>query len=286
METDFYKCGIYEGQSLKMTLAYDGSNYAGWQVQPGKATIQGSLENAIASVCRERVRVTGSGRTDAGVHAFGQVASLRLISWKSSLKSLRLALNSNLPDDISIVDIVAVENDFHAIRDALSKRYRYQIYVSDYRSPFGSRYHWNLSGKFDLNGMRSAAAFLRGTFDFASFQATGSNRKTTVRSVHDLQIDSAPVSLSEFEHCECRFLSAGGFSLSPDAAANGWVVKIEVEANGFLYNMVRNIVGTLVQVARGKRCPDWVCKVRDARDRTKAGPTAPANGLFLLRVNY
>lgn len=286
METDCSRRGVYEGQSLKMTVAYDGRNYAGWQVQPGKATIQGSIEKAIVSVCRERVRVTGSGRTDAGVHAFGQVASLRLSSWKSSLKSLRSALNSNLPEDISIVDIVAVENDFHAVRDALSKRYRYQICVSDYRSPFGSRYHWNLSGKFDLNSARSAATFLQGTFDFASFQAAGSSRKTTVRSVFDLRIDSAPISLSEFEHCECRFLSGGAFSLPPNVAVSGLVVRIEVEANGFLYNMVRNIVGTLVQVAQGKRCPDWVCKVRDARDRTKAGPTAPANGLFLLRVKY
>lgn len=243
---------------FKMTLAYDGTAYSGWQVQPGRTTIQSMLERAIAQVCRERIRVTGSGRTDSGVHALAQVASFSLESWKATADDLRRALNSKLPSDIAISSIEDAYQDFHAIRDATGKRYRYQIQIGGIRDAFEHKYRWHVQGPIDVDAMREAAATLRGQHDFASFQAVGAVRKSTVRHVRDLIIvDQAP-----------RFIA------------------LEIEADGFLYNMVRNIVGTLMEVGRGKKPPSWVESVLQAKDRKLAGPTAPPHGLFLMHVHY
>ncbi len=252
---------------FKATVAYDGTNYCGWQVQPGRVTIQSSIERAIAQVCRERVRVTGSGRTDSGVHAIGQVASFSLANWRASADSLCRALNSKLPIDISFSKIVDAPEDFHAIRDARGKRYRYQLQVGGLRDAFEYRYRWHVHGPLDLVAVGRATEIIRGKHDFASFQAAGAARKTTTRDVRELVLiqQSAP---SE---------------LSPDAPLQ---LAIEIEADGFLYNMVRNIVGTLMEVGRGKQSPQWVADVLAATDRTVAGPTAPPHGLFLMRVKY
>ncbi len=251
---------------FKMTVAYDGSHYCGWQVQPNGTSIQSMLECAIAQVCRERIRVTGSGRTDSGVHALAQVASFSLATWKASATDLCRALNSKLPSDIAISDICDAPEGFHAIRDSLGKRYRYQLQVGGVRDAFDYRYHWHLQGPIDVDAMRAAAGQLIGQHDFASFQAAGADRKTTVRDVRDLVIVDQP----------CRTGDAG----------KSRFLAIEIEADGFLYNMVRNIVGTLLEVGRGKHPPSWVGQVLQAIDRTQAGPTAPAHGLFLLRVDY
>ncbi len=249
-----------------MTVAYDGTNYCGWQVQPNGTSIQSMLERAIAQVCRERIRVTGSGRTDSGVHAISQVASFSLASWRASAADLCRALNSKLPSDIAISDISDAPEDFHAIRDARGKRYRYQLQVGGVREAFEYRFRWHVPGPIDVAAMRDAASELIGKHDFASFQAAGADRKTTVRDVRDLVIVDQP----------CRTGEAG----------NGRNLAIEIEADGFLYNMVRNLVGTLLEVGRGKQPPSWVRQVLQATDRTQAGPTAPAHGLFLLRVDY
>jgi len=254
-----------------MTVAYDGTQYAGWQVQLRRQTVQGALEKAIAQVANERVRVTGSGRTDSGVHAIAQVASFSLSHWRARAEDLGRALNSKLPPDIAVSEIVDAAADFHAIRDALGKRYRYQLQIGGGRDAFEYRYRWHLPGPIDGAAMRLAAEQLRGLHDFASFQAAGSDRKTTVRDVRALEIIDQD--------------AAGG----AEQGGDGEGVKrlaIEVEADGFLYNMVRNIVGTLVEVGRGKRDPAWAAEVLAARDRTVAGPTAPPHGLFLLRVDY
>lgn len=272
-----------------MTVAYDGTAYAGWQVQPRRVTIQSLLEKAIAQVCRQRVRVTGSGRTDSGVHALAQVASFRLDHWKAPPAALARALNSKLPPDIAILAIEEAAEDFHAIRDAVGKRYRYQLRVGGVRDAFDHRYRWHLPGPLDLDAMRQAAELIRGRRDFASFQAAGSDRKTTVREVRALEIIEQPPP-------ETAWLAdtvgpnshdpqgrAGRSASGPATIRN---VAIEIEADGFLYNMVRNIVGSLVEVGRGKRSPHWVADVISARDRKQAGPTAPPHGLFMMWVQY
>jgi len=279
-------------RNFKMTVAYDGTQYAGWQVQLRRQTIQGMLEKAIAQVCRERVRVTGSGRTDSGVHAIGQVASFSLGQWRAGADELSRALNSKLPPDISIRQIVETAEDFHAIRDARGKRYRYQLRIGGPRDAFEYRYRWHLPGPIDIDAIRQAATLIRGKQDFASFQAAGSDRKTTVRDVRALDLIEQPVIAagdSSGPTAESTHLAE---STTPARAGQGVYestplhIAIEVEADGFLYNMVRNIVGSLVEVGRGKYPPQWIGEVIAARDRTVAGPTAPPHGLFLLWVHY
>lgn len=250
-------------RAFKLTIAYDGTDYAGWQVQPGEKTIQSMLERAVYRVTKDRVRVIGSGRTDSGVHALGQVASCTLPSWRDSSVRLGHALNANLPDTIVVTEAQDAPADFHAIRDAISKRYRYQLQLGGRRDAFEHRYRWQLHGKIDVDQMRSAALRFVGRHDFASFQATGSDRKTTTRVVHACELIPQQVATSDGMH-----------------------LAMEVEADGFLYNMVRNIVGTLIEVGRGKRPVEWIDEVLAARDRDAAGQTAPAKGLFLLRVCY
>ena len=277
-----------------MTVAYDGSAYSGWQVQPGRLTIQSMLELAIKQICREQVRVTGSGRTDTGVHAIEQVASFSLATWRASAADLCRALNSKLPNDISISSIIDAPEDFHAIRDATGKRYRYQLQIGGKRDAFEYRYRWHLQGPIDVALMQEAATHLVGKHDFASFQATGAVRKSTVRDVRELVITSEQCQGRAGQGVEPTALAAG----LPESASNlvrpeaiaygsqGLYVSLEIEADGFLYNMVRNIVGTLIEVGRGKQSPAWVAEVLAGADRTQAGPTAPPHGLFLMRVDY
>lgn len=250
-------------RTFKLTIAYDGTDYAGWQVQPGEKTIQSMIERALRRVTSQELRIVGSGRTDSGVHALAQVASCTLPAWRDSSERLAAALNANLPDTIVVTEAVAAPDGFHAIRDAISKRYRYQLQLGGRRDAFQHRYRWHLHGKFDVERMCDAASRFVGRHDFASFQATGSDRKTTTRHI-----------------TACEFLE------QPSSRSDVLNLKLEVEADGFLYNMVRNIVGTLVEVGRGKQSPGWIDDVIAARDRDVAGQTAPAKGLFLLRVDY
>lgn len=250
-------------RTFKLTIAYDGTDFAGWQVQPGENTIQSMLERALLRVTNDQIRVIGSGRTDSGVHALAQVASCTLPRWRDSCDHLARALNANLPDTIVVTEALDAPDDFHAIRDAIGKRYRYQLQVGGRRDPFEYRYRWHLHGGFDIDRMRAAADRFVGQHDFASFQASGSDRRTTIRDVRACELSQHQVSC-------------------PDVLR----LAIEVEADGFLYNMVRNIVGTLVEVGRGKQPPEWIDEVIAARDRDAAGQTAPAKGLFLLRVDY
>lgn len=248
-------------RSFKLTIAYDGTGFAGWQVQPNQQTIQGFLQDALQRLTGDQIQVIGSGRTDAGVHAQAQVASCRLV-WRDSPQHLLRALNTQLPETIVVCAAEEAREGFHAIRDAIGKRYRYQLRVGGVRDVFDYRYHWHLHGQLDLEQMRLAAKRLIGEHDFKSFQATGAERKTTVRTVRACDL----------------IIRADGETYCD--------LSIEVEADGFLYNMVRNIVGTLVEVGRGKQAVEWIDQVLLARDRDVAGPTAPACGLFLLRVDY
>ncbi len=221
------------------------------------------LERAFLNIVKEPVMVTGSGRTDSGVHAIAQVGSCTLTHWRSSAESLGAALNTQLPPDIVITHCVDAPDAFHAIRDCIGKRYRYQLQSGGVRGVFDFRYRWHIKFPINVERMQEAASVLLGEHDFACFQAAGSDRKTTVRNVRDCVVVREPVQPND-----------------------GVLVAIEIEANGFLYNMVRNIVGTLIDVGRGKQDVAWVQHVLASGDRTLAGPTAPPHGLFLLQADY
>ncbi len=261
-------------RTFKLTLAYDGTAYAGWQVQPGRPTIQEAVEAAVERVTSQQVRAVASGRTDAGVHALGQVVGF---SANVSLpcEVLRKALNANLPHDIAVLDAAEVPAGFHPIRDARRKRYRYQLYDGPVRDVFALRFAWHYPyGRLDADAMQRAAKPLSGRNDFRSFETSGAERKTSVRSVSDLVVCRGRA--GEAPPC----IAAG-----QDVAATDWIT-LEIEADGFLYNMVRAIVGTLTEVGRGARPETWPAVVLAARDRRRAGPTAPPQGLFLVNVTY
>ncbi len=244
-------------RTLKLTLAYDGTNYAGWQFQPDRATVQGAVESAIQKVTGEQLRVIASGRTDAGVHAEGQVVSFRSAT-ELPADVLVKALNANLPHDIAVSDVADVAADFHAIRCAVRKRYRYLISDGPVRDVFARQYCWQYSQSLDVDAMQRAAAALTGEHDFRGFESSGAPRQSTVRTVYELTVRRRPDSK----------------------------IEIEVEADGFLYNMVRAIVGTLVEVGRGAETADFPQQVLEACDRRAGGATAPPEGLVLLHVDY
>lgn len=246
-------------RSFKVTLSYDGTDYCGWQVQPNGVTIQQRVEEALARVLCQRIRVTASGRTDAGVHALAQVASFDADT-NLSARQLQQALNGSLPADIRILDVEDAPTGFHAIRAARGKQYRYQIWDASQHDVFRRTTHWHVRTRLDIAAMQEGAACLVGQHDFRSFQAAGSPRATTIRWITQLSVmRSADL---------------------PDE------VLLTIAADGFLYNMVRNIVGSLVEVGRGSQPPGWMADVLAAGNRRSAGPTAPPHGLFLVRIDF
>jgi tRNA pseudouridine38-40 synthase len=247
-------------RTLKLTLAYDGSAYAGWQVQNNQRTLQETLEAAVKRITGEDLRVVASGRTDAGVHALGQVVSFATASTLAA-DTIQKALNAELPDDMVVWRAEDAPAGFHAIRDAVRKRYRYVMHDGPARDVFQRRYVWHVRRRLDDAAMHRAAQALRGRHDFRSFETGWPQRSSSVRTISDISL-------------------VRGWSSNDD------LVALEVEADGFLYNMVRAIVGTLVQVGRGVRPETWPAEVLAALDRRAAGMTAPADGLFLVSVDY
>jgi tRNA pseudouridine38-40 synthase len=247
-------------RTIKLTLAYDGTAYTGWQVQSRGRTIQEAIESTLAKITGEPVRVTASGRTDAGVHALGQVVGFRTAS-RLSPEVLVRALNAELPRDIAVLDAAEAPEAFHATLDAKRKRYRYMIYDGPVRDVFRRQTVWHCPRGLDTEAMHRAAQALCGPHDFSSFETQGSPRKTSVRTIYDVSVRRG---IDGDEH----------------------LVAVEVKADGFLYNMVRTIVGTLVRVGRHLRSESWVAEVLAAADRRAAGPTAPPQGLFLVQVEY
>lgn len=279
----------------KLTLAYDGTEFSGWQWQPDRRTVQAEVERAWQEITGESLRVTAAGRTDAGVHALGQVVGVETAT-RIEPAQLVLALNAKLPEDVAVRGVEPAPDGFHATTDAQRKRYRYTIY-NDFRRPvFQRRYSWHVPTPLDVTAMHAAAQHLVGTHDFASFQSAGSERESTIRTlfaaeVHALTPNHAPRS---------NWPQVGDVSRGPSSPPHAWrnptpasnveesnaLIAIEVEGDGFLYNMVRSIAGTLVDVGRGRRTLAWVADVLAAHDRTEAGQTAPAKGLTLLWVAY
>ena len=251
--------------NFRLTLEYDGSGFAGWQLQPaGVRTVQGELETAITRITGEPARVLGAGRTDAGVHAEGQVASVRLAT-RLAVADLARALNAVLPSDLAVVSADVVAEDFHARHHARSKLYRYRIWNGARPSPLRAASHWRVKPPLDAAAMQAGAQRLLGEHDFASFQATGSDVTSTRRTLTRCDVERG----------------AGG----DETGARGEIV-IHVEGSGFLRHMVRILAGTLVQVGSGLRTPESLTAVLAAADRRAAGPTAPPQGLTLVRVSY
>lgn len=244
-------------RNIKLIIEYDGSRYCGWQRQPNGTSVQEVLEETIAMVTQQRVRLTGSGRTDAGVHALGQTANFQTES-RIGTTGLLKGLNSLLPADIAVREACDVEPSFHARYDAKSKVYLYRIMNGQVRSPLLRNLAWHVREPLDIDLMKQGLRFLEGRHDFASFQAAGSDVKTGVRNILFARIDRTGP--------EC--------------------VEIRIEADGFLRHMVRNIVGTLVDVGKKKMAIDEFHALLERRDRTLAGPTAPPQGLCLKEVKY
>ncbi|HZY88516.1 MAG TPA: tRNA pseudouridine(38-40) synthase TruA [Gemmataceae bacterium] len=243
-------------RNFRLTLSYDGTDFHGWQTQPGLRTVQQVLEDAIHKLTGERLRVNASGRTDTGVHAVGQVVNFRGETALASDVLLR-ALNAHLPEDVVVREAGGVPLEFDANRDAKRKLYRYVIHDGAVPDLFMRRYSHHSRYQLDAAAMARAAAALRGEHDFRCFETEWPNRASSVRTVTHLALNRM----------------------------GDWL-WLDVEANGFLYNMVRAIAGTLLNVGRGYWPESEVAAILASGDRTRAGPTAPARGLFLMRVRY
>jgi tRNA pseudouridine38-40 synthase len=243
-------------RNLKLTLTYDGTGFNGWQTQPGYRTVQETLEKAVAAVTGVKVSAIASGRTDAGVHAVGQVVNF-YCDTRLATDVLVRAFNAHLPNDVAVRDCVEAPQSFDASKDATRKLYRYVILDSPIRSPFLHRYATVSRHRLDAAAMARAGRCLVGRHDFHSFETEWPNRLTSIRTITHLAVNRI-----------------------------GEYVWIDVEADGFLYNMVRAIAGTLMNVGRGYWPVDKVAEILNAEDRTEAGPTAPPQGLFLMRVTY
>jgi len=244
-------------RNIRLLLEYDGTRYHGWQRQLDAATIQGVLERAVARLTQAPVAIIGSGRTDAGVHAWGQVANFRTAS-AIPLKAFHQGLNSLLPKDIAVLEATEAEPSFHARKSARAKTYEYRILNRPNRSPLAHHYAWWIAPRLDLTAMAAAAAALTGEHDFTAFRASGSDNINPVRRV-----------------------LAAAWRDEP----GGWL-SFTITATGFLRGMVRSLVGTMAEAGRGKAPPTILAELLTSGARHLAGPTAPPQGLYLVEVFY
>jgi tRNA pseudouridine38-40 synthase len=274
--------------TFRVTLAYDGTDLVGWQRQATGVSVQGLLEEALRELDQRNVTVTGAGRTDAGVHALGQVAAFSIEHPLTAQVVIR-ALNARLPDAVRVLSAEEMPATFHARFGARAKTYRYRILNGDIASPFERRYAWHVPGALDLDAMKTAARLLEGVHDFAAFQSAGSDVTTTKREISCSRISTTEDTEDTEEKSFCRtgpHLCVPRVLRGGEVSNGGAVVCYEITGNGFLRHMVRAIAGSLVEVGRGRRPPNWMADVLASRDRGRAGPTAPAKGLFLVSVTY
>jgi tRNA pseudouridine38-40 synthase len=274
-------------QTWKLTLAYDGAGFRGWQVQPGERTIQGEVRAALGRICGETPLPQGSGRTDAGVHALGQVASFALAA-PIPAENLQRALNRTLPPSIRILEARTVPGTFHARHSAVAKTYEYRVFRGAICPPFVAPYVYACSSPMDVETLQRSARLFEGQHDFLSFAATDP--------------DLASRGLDEDDEPDERPIPRPGFQAKPPMPATvktifssvwearpspeGELLVYRVRGSGFLHHMVRNLVGTMLDVGRGRADVDEIPGILAARSRAAAGPTAPAQGLFLCSVEY
>lgn len=249
-------------RTICLKLAYDGTRYSGWQAQPGRRTVQGAVAEAIRGISGEAIFPRGCSRTDAGVHALAQIVGFTTRSDLSAAVWVR-ALNARLPPDVTVVAGCEAPGDFNPLRAAVRKTYRYRIHDALWRPVLQRHLVWRWKSRLDVAAMQEAATALVGEYDFTSFETTPSSRLSKIRTVSRLEVARS----------------------SSDADIPDAEVWMEIEGNGFLYNMVRIIAGSLVMVGCGKRRPQWLRDVLAARSRPAAGPTAPPQGLVLLAVD-
>jgi tRNA pseudouridine38-40 synthase len=247
-------------RNIKLTIAYDGSAYHGWQIQPGCTTIQGVLTEALRDLLGPRARICGASRTDAGVSALGQVGLIQ-IDTPIPTENFAKAITDRLPESMAIVKAEDVPMGFDVIGDVQSKLYRYTIYRGPVRPVLHMRHCWHIPAALEVEAMRQAASLLVGKKDFKSFAAAADRRQDSVRTVFRCDVTDAP-------------------------AEEGRWIYVDAEGDGFLYNMVRNIVGTLVEVGLGRWKPEKIPEILEAKDRKAAGPIAPPNGLCLMWIRY
>jgi tRNA pseudouridine38-40 synthase len=265
-------------RTLKLTISYEGTRLVGWQRQAGGESVQGLLERALAPLAGSPVTVHGAGRTDAGVHALGQVASVH-VTCAHSLEVLHRALNASLPLDVRVLDVREVDSRFHARFSARAKTYRYLVYNGSLVSPFAHRYVWQIVEPLDLDAMQDAAQMLVGTHEFSAFRSAGGAPTTSVRTIMRSGVSThAGFGLVLPTEVRC--------GVAVDEYDGSRLLAYEVTGSGFLRYMVRAIAGTLVDIGRGRHPSAWMASLLDGGRRSDAGATAPAQGLFLVRVDY
>lgn len=244
-------------RNIKLTIQYDGSRYKGWQrLGNTDMSIQSKIENVLSIMIDENIEISGSGRTDIGVHAIGQVANFKTKS-QMNVNEIMDYLYKYLPDDIVVTDVEEVDERFHSRYNAVSKKYVYKIWNDKYHNPFLRKYTEHIPENLDLESMRKSSSFLIGEHDFSSFKSTKSKKKSNIRTIYSI-----------------------------DIIKNREMLEITVHGNGFLHNMVRIIVGTLLEVGFGRISSDSVKNILENKDRKLAGPTAPSKGLYLFNVEY
>lgn len=248
---------------IRLIVAYDGTEYCGWQIQKNAVTVEGELNQALSKLCRERIEVIGASRTDSGVHAMGNVAVFDTES-KIPPEKIAMAVNHYLPEDIRVQHSEEVSKEFHPRYCESQKTYEYTIMETTVAIPIGRKYSYHVYHKLDLKKMQEAAGYFLGTHDFSAFCSAGSQVKSKVRTIERMVLTEQPF----------------------EAGNPGRWVKIQVTGNGFLYNMVRIIAGTLVEVGIGRRTPEQVKEAIDSGKRQLAGPTAPPQGLLLVEIKY
>ena len=244
-------------RNIKLTIMYDGKDFNGWQKQPNKLNIQGTIEKVLSEMTGEEIELNASGRTDAGVHSFGQVANFKTNS-KIPIEKFPIAINSKIKKSIVITNAEEVEERFHSRYNCKRKTYRYVIDNSEFPTPIYRYLEYHIPNKLNIEAMKNAAKYFEGEYDFKAFKSSGTSSKSSVRTIYKAEVKNAEKNR----------------------------IYIELTGNGFLYNMVRIISGTLVEVGLGKIKPEEIKNIIESKDRQKAGKTLPAHGLYLMNVNY
>jgi tRNA pseudouridine38-40 synthase len=262
--------------SFRLTLAYDGTDFAGSQIQPNQRTVQGELEGVLGGIAGTPVRATFAGRTDRGVHAVGQVAAIELAAWGATPLELLYALNARLPVDIAASEATSCADSFNPRYEALWREYRYWI-ASAVVSPFLARYAWMRRTQLDVEAVRAGAQRLMGTHDFAAFAGAGEGVPWSPRAA------TSRGTTRSMLRCDCREIRP---RIGPGSDQYATVLEVRVAADGFLPHMVRNIVGALLQVGQGQQQPEWISELLAGRDRRSGPVAAPPQGLTLLRVGF